>query len=234
MKKTKMQLFTAAVLAAGVMLLGGCQNQTALPETTAVTEASAETATEDTTETSAEFSAESTAETVTETSSGAGADTAAAAEGVPGAVAEDALFGSFQTITLEGEEISQDLFGQAGLSMVNIWGTFCPPCIREMPDLGELSHEYGGDDFQMIGLLSDVMEAGDATALDIIEQTGADYTHILINQELYDNYLIGVQVVPTTVFIDREGRQVGEVYAGAKSKKQWEDIILQLMEETKE
>ena len=53
------------------------------------------------------------------------------------------VFGSFTSETLEGTEITQDIFAEADLTMVNIWGTFCGPCIREMPELGEISREYG-------------------------------------------------------------------------------------------
>jgi Thiol-disulfide isomerase and thioredoxins len=225
MKKNRIQLLAAALLAAGALSLSGCQSQNNELATTAVTETEAVTA-----------ESESGSGTEAESNQETGADAAAGntAEPAAGNVAEDALLGAFQTITLEGEEINQDLFGRAGLSMINIWGTFCPPCIREMPDLAELSHEYGGDQFQMIGLVSDVMDAGNASAVEIIEQTGADYTHILISQELYDNYLYTVQVVPTTVFVDKDGRQVGDVYTGAKSKQQWEAIIKELLAETGE
>ena len=230
MKKTKMQLLAAVVLSTAVLTLGGCQGQGQAPEPAAPTVTE-----EAVTGTIAETAAETTAsEAVTETTS---AD--AGAEGVSGtraplSAAEDALLGSFETVTLEGEEVTQDIFGQAKLSMVNIWATYCPPCIEEMPDLAELSAEYGGEDFQMLGLVSDTMTIEDANAVKIVEQTGADYPHILISQELYDNYLYTIQAVPTTVFVDQSGRQVGNVYMGAKSKQQWETIIKELMAETAE
>lgn len=222
MKKNKMRLMTAVVLAAGVLSLSGCQTQANETVTTAATE---ETVTESP-------AAESpTAESLAAESPAAESETRSETQAEIGT---ETLLGTFQTITLDGEEIDQDIFSQAGLSMINIWGTFCPPCIREMPDLAELSHEYGGEQFQMIGLVSDVMDAGNAGAVEIIEQTGADYTHILISQELYDNYLYNIQVVPTTVFVDKDGRPVGDVYTGAKSKQQWETIIKGLLAETGE
>lgn len=229
MKKNQIQVTAIMLLAAGVLSLGGCQSSTGDPASRPVTEETvADTA-------ASEPAGGSGTEAEREAENGSGTDADAAAGASTGQeAAEDALFGTFQTITLDGEEIDQEIFGQAGLSMVNIWGTFCPPCIREMPDLAELSQEYGGEQFQMIGLVSDVMDAGNAGAVEIVEETGADYTHILISQELYDNYLYTVQVVPTTVFVDKQGRQVGAVYTGAKSKAQWEAIIGELLAETGE
>lgn len=135
------------------------------------------------------------------------------------------VFGNFHTKSLEGEEVTQDVFAQADLTLVNIWGTFCGPCIREMPELGEISREYAGKGLQIIGLISDVNEAQDATAKEIIEKTQADYLHIIASEDLARGILSKVNVVPTTIFVDKEGKQVGEVVLGAKSKDQWIQII---------
>ena len=135
------------------------------------------------------------------------------------------LLGTFETTDLAGNPISQELFTQSDLTMVNIWATYCRPCLQEMPYLAELSDEYQ-DKMQIVGIISDVTEPEDETAALIIDQTGADYTHLLISQDLYDNYLSQVQVVPTTIFLDREGNQVGKVYAGAHDKAGWKKSLM--------
>ena len=157
-------------------------------------------------------------------------DSAEQAAGSSGAAATG-LFGTFETVTLDGEEVTQDIFAEAELTMVNIWGTFCSPCISEMPDLGELADEYAEKGVQIVGIISDVYDAGNEDAKKIVEETGADYTHLVLNGSMTDGYLAGVQVVPTTVFVDREGKKTGEVYTGVRSKKEWSDIIDELLEE---
>ncbi|MCD2493439.1 TlpA family protein disulfide reductase [Lacrimispora sp. NSJ-141] len=144
------------------------------------------------------------------------------------------LFGSFTSETLDGEAVDQEIFSGADLTMVNIWGTFCGPCISEMPDLGEISEEYKDKGVQVIGIVSDVVEAKDETALEIVNTTGADYTHIVVSKDLYLGYLQEVQVVPTTVFVDKEGKQVGSAQYGAKSKEKWEEAINELLEQVKD
>ena len=52
-----------------------------------------------------------------------------------GSQASKTVFGTFESKTLDGEDVSQDIFSKADLTMVNIWGTFCGPCIKEMPEL---------------------------------------------------------------------------------------------------
>ena len=61
--------------------------------------------------------------------------------------AANGLFGAFETQTHYGIPVTEEIFTQADLTMVNIWGTFCGPCIREMPDLGELADEYAENIF---------------------------------------------------------------------------------------
>lgn len=143
------------------------------------------------------------------------------------------LFGVFDTQTLEGETVTEEIFANADLTMVNIWGTFCGPCIAEMPDLGEISREYEEKGFQIVGVLCDVMEPGDETALEIVGETKADYTHVIASEDLTMNVLQYVSSVPTTVFVDKEGMLVGEVYAGARDKTTWELIINQYLAEVK-
>lgn len=164
-------------------------------------------------------------------------DKAPGEESDEGASAENAepvkLFGTFTSKTLEGEEVTDEIFAQADLTMVNIWGTFCGPCIAEMPDLGDISREYADKGFQIVGILCDVMEPGDETALEIVGETKADYTHLIASDDLTMNVLQYVSSVPTTAFIDKEGNVVGEVYAGSRSKTEWELIINQYLAEVK-
>lgn len=141
------------------------------------------------------------------------------------------VFGEFETQTLDGGSVTQEIFSQSGLTMVNIWGTFCGPCIEEMPDLGEISRSYDSSEFQMTGLISDVTEPGNEKAQEIIDSTQADYTHMIASADLQTGILRGVRVVPTTVFVDSEGNQVGEAYAGSRSKEEWTEIIEDLLGE---
>ena len=143
------------------------------------------------------------------------------------------LFGNFTSQTLEGEEVTDEIFAQADLTMVNIWGTFCGPCIAEMPDLGEISREYKDKGVQIVGILCDVMEPGAETALEIVGETKADYTHLIASEDLTMNVLQYVSSVPTTAFVDKEGNMVGEIYAGSRSKTEWELIINQYLAEVK-
>lgn len=150
----------------------------------------------------------------------------------------DGALGQFTTTDLDGNEVTQDIFSESKLTMVNIWGTFCGPCISEMPDLALLNEEYADQDFQVIGITIDILDSngqphpdGIAAAKEIAAATGADYTHLVPSQELIQNKLKDVSAVPETIFVDEDGEQVGESYKGARSKEQWQEIIEELLEE---
>ena len=140
----------------------------------------------------------------------------------------------FEGMDLEGNVISSDIFSETKLTMVNVWATYCNPCLSEMPGLGELAGEYDSEEFRLIGIISDVPEGADEDALELaaglVERTGADYTHLLLNQSLYSALLTEVSAVPTTFFIDEKG-EVLETVIGAMNKSAWKDKIDGFLEE---
>lgn len=142
------------------------------------------------------------------------------------------IFITFEGIDLEGNTISEDIFLQSDLTMVNVWATYCNPCLNEMPGLGELAAEYEQSQFQIIGIVSDVQEGEDQTLVEsLIQQTGANYPHLLANDSIYQALLAGVSGVPTTFFFDGEGAYLGGV-VGSAEKSQWEELIHELLEKS--
>lgn len=141
------------------------------------------------------------------------------------------VLSSFSTTDLDGNTVDQSVLADYDLTMVNVWATFCRPCIKEMPDLGELAQEYADENVQIIGLVSDVLNTDGTiseeqvqTARDIVEQTGADYLHLLPSADLF-GVLGQISAVPTTFFVDSEGEQVGYAVVSAQSKDKWAETI---------
>lgn len=135
---------------------------------------------------------------------------------------------AFEGKDMEGNTVSSDVFSESKLTMVNVWATYCSPCLNEMPELGELAQEYDPEEFQILGVVSNVPEGADGEKLELVEvlvgQTGADYPHLLLNESLNDGLLADVTAVPTTFFFDREGELLDTV-VGAKDKASWKDMI---------
>ena len=138
----------------------------------------------------------------------------------------------FATTTLEGEEATQALWAQADLTMVNVWATYCGPCLTEMPDLGVLAAAYEGTGVQIVGIVMDVLdqqwqidEAQADLAREIVQKTGANYTHLLPSPDLIYAALLDISAVPTTFFLDKDGNKVGETYMGMRSGEAWKQIV---------
>ena len=174
---------------------------------------------------------------------GAGTEETAADEnGQTGqAESEDADGGSgqsagitFEARDLEGNTVTETVFAESELTMVNVWATYCNPCLSEMPELGELAGEYRSDEFQIIGIVSDVQEESEAEAVEyaamLVEQTGAAYPHLLLNESLFRSMLSGVSAVPTTFFVNEKGEVLAPV-VGAMDKDSWKEKIDGLLKE---
>lgn len=143
------------------------------------------------------------------------------------------VFGEFESVSVDGEKVDYKAFEGKKLTMVNIWATFCSPCINEMPDLEKISKEYESKGFQIVGIPCDVYVSEDGThdsellaeAKHIISQTGVSYLNILPSDSLNEKKLDIVYSVPETVFLDENGNQIGESYIGSRTYDQWCDVI---------
>lgn len=132
----------------------------------------------------------------------------------------------FKTKTLEGKEIDSSIFKDSKLTMINIWATFCNPCIEEMPDLQKLYEELKSEDINMIGIVSDTPDEDlEELARTIVSKKGVKYINIIPDDSITNNILKNIAVVPTTVFVDSEGNMIGESVEGSKSIKEYKKAI---------
>ena len=140
----------------------------------------------------------------------------------------------FTATSVDGESVTDEIFAGTKLTMINVWGTYCNPCLNEMPDLGEIANAYDKSEFQIIGIVCDVEETAAADDIayvkELIEETKADYLHLLLGDDLYMNLVGGVSAVPTTFFVKSDGELIGYL-TGAMSKASWEELINELLAE---
>lgn len=136
---------------------------------------------------------------------------------------------AFKTVDLDGNKVDNSIFEQADVTVINVWGTFCPPCIDELPELAKWSEELP-ENVQIIGLLVDVSDTEQSeyqAALDLVAQNGINYTNIMATPDFAEffEHLIGV---PTTLFVGPDGSFIYEEIVGADVeayKKAVEDLL---------
>lgn len=148
------------------------------------------------------------------------------------------VYRNFVAVDLEGNKYDESIFKGKKLTMINIWATFCRPCINEMPALEQLSKDYRDEDFQIIGFISDVDYNGETFVYDeallgkaqeIIDMTGVTYLNLLPSLSLIDIKLETVYTVPETIFVDENGNVVGDSYIGSRTYEGWKEIVDSLL-----
>ena len=124
---------------------------------------------------------------------------------------------AFTTKDLNGNTVTGEIFRNNTLTVVNMWGTFCMPCIEEMPMLAEWAQSMD-ERVQLIGIVGDVDGSQDVEhynlAKTIIEKAGVKYINLIPNEDFSD-LLSGLIGYPTTFFVDSTGAIVGEPIVGA-------------------
>ena len=144
------------------------------------------------------------------------------------ALAEDEakpLLGRFETYDIYENEVNYEFFADYDVTLVNVWGTYCGPCIEEMPYLGELAREYADAGFGILGIVIDVYDRDTLElAINIAEDTGADYTHVIPDAEIV-KFLYGVASIPTSYFVDSNGCVISKIIIGRLSKEGYSEKI---------
>lgn len=97
--------------------------------------------------------------------------------------------------------------------LLNVWATWCPPCVRETPRLVRVYERYKGQGFVMLGVNMTFQDKADKVTTFAREQ-GISYPVLLDTDGAVAQQYAG-RVMPTSYLIDREGKivvtKVGEV-----------------------
>lgn len=135
------------------------------------------------------------------------------------------------TVTLDGAPVTSADFAGNTLTVLNVWATWCPPCVAELPHLQAMSETFADQGVEIVGVLEDgVTELGvpDEATIDnaktLLADAGAGYRVILPDEALRETFISEMQYFPTTFFLDSSGNLV-ETVVGANSAQDWEDII---------
>lgn len=104
---------------------------------------------------------------------------------------------------------------------LNFWATWCPPCRVEIPYFIELVEQYGDDGFVVLGVDLDPRDFSKVPAF--VNQQGINYP-ILYDTKRVSGMYGGIQSIPTTFVINRDGKVVDQII-GSRPKQNFESII---------
>ncbi len=109
---------------------------------------------------------------------------------------------------------------QGKVLLVDLWATWCGPCLTELPHLQKLSETYDPKEFQMLGI---VLESGEPAEIqDFIRGKGITYLNLLGQDGTKEAFgpFIGY---PMKYLIDKQGYVV-KSYLGVVGEKLQQDV----------
>jgi len=126
----------------------------------------------------------------------------------------------FELKSIDGKQVRlSDFRGKAVL--LNFWATWCAPCKIEMPWFVELQKQYAAQGLQVLGVAMD--DSGEETIAKFAKQMAINYP-LLIGKESVGDAYGGVEFLPTTFIIDRQGKVVDRVF-GLVGRSEFEDSV---------
>jgi thiol-disulfide isomerase/thioredoxin len=114
--------------------------------------------------------------------------------------------------TMKGEPTDLEAF-RGKVVLLNLWATWCGPCVQEMPSLERLQAQLGGEGLSIIALSSD---RGGANVVEpFLGNLGLKQLPIFLDPRSAATRTLGARGLPTTLLIDREGREIGRLEGAA-------------------
>lgn len=115
--------------------------------------------------------------------------------------------------------------------IVDVWGTWCPPCRAEIPSFIKLQSTYGEKGFQMVGLNEEDGSKEETTKIvkEFMTDQKMNYPCALLDEST-KNQIPELEGFPTTLFLDRSGKVRLKV-VGMHEYSYLEAIVTTLLEE---
>lgn len=144
-------------------------------------------------------------------------------------------FPAFEGMDLDGNPVSNELFKENSVTVVNFWFSACAPCIGELSELNALNEELKLKGGAVIGINADTIGGDESMIMEaknILEKKGAMYQNIYFPAESEAGQLTySITAFPTTVVVDRNGRMVGEPILGGINNEGQMKVLQDLIDE---
>ena len=118
-------------------------------------------------------------------------------------------FPEFKAKTVTGEDISSDVFKDNKLTVVNVWGSWCGPCVAEIPELQKLYENMKDKGVNVVGLAQDAGTDMDAVK-DILNKNKVTYQNVIPEGSVTD-FVMSIQAFPSTFLVDSEGNIIDKI-----------------------
>jgi len=113
----------------------------------------------------------------------------------------------------QGHELSLHHFG-GKIVLLNLWATWCAPCIKELPSLDRLQAALGGDRFQVVAVSVD--RRGAEAVAPYFKKLNISHLSVYVEPTNSLARSLGLQVLPSTIVIGPHGTMLGRLIGAAE------------------
>jgi thiol-disulfide isomerase/thioredoxin len=141
------------------------------------------------------------------------------------------------TFDMDGKKVKFSEFTKGKVVFLNFWGTWCPPCRKEIPDIIEIQKELKNKDFVVIGIASERATVDQAIekVKKYANKNNINYINLVMDakkqllKRAYEKATENpLQYVPTTIIIDKKG-DIHHVIVGGRDKAGFMNAINQVI-----
>jgi len=132
------------------------------------------------------------------------------------------------TTDIEGNSIDESIFNGHKITVLNLWATWCGPCVEEMPEFEEISKTYKPEEVQFLGL---IIDSDDDDVKDLLEQLSITYPQIKADEQLTEQIVKYFDYVPVTLFVDENGKVLDNFVPGGTTKEALEKMLTGMLNE---
>jgi len=132
------------------------------------------------------------------------------------------------TTDIEGNSIDETIFNGHKVTVLNLWATWCGPCVEEMPEFEEVSKTYKPEEVQFLGL---IIDSDDDDVKDLLNQLSITYPQIKADEQLTEQIVKYFDYVPVTLFVDENGKVLDNFVPGGTTKEALEKMLTGMLNE---
>lgn len=140
--------------------------------------------------------------------------------------------GKFETTGIDGKTYTEKVFSDYDLTLVNVFTTWCSPCVKEIPELQELYKEMKDKGVGVAGVVLDTTDEKGNQDEEAVKKAGilqkktkAEYPFLTPDTTMMNGRLQGISAFPETFFVDKDGNIVGDTYTGSHTLDEWKEIV---------
>jgi peroxiredoxin len=145
---------------------------------------------------------------------------------------------AFELPTLSGDTVTLGQY-HGRVILLNMWATWCAPCLWEMPAMEGVHQELAGNGLEVLAISLDAVSLGiesaesvDQRVRDFADKLGVGFTVLRDPSGVATKRKYNVDVLPTSFLIDRHGRVAHrEIGAAQWDEEPYRSMIMELLEQ---